>query len=69
MQNLPIGIQDFEKLRSNNYLYVDKTEHYYQLINQGSVFFLSRPRRFGKSLMVSTLAKIFEGRRDLFEGL
>ena len=69
MQKLPVGVQDFNKLRKDDYLYVDKTAHYYNLINGGTVYFLSRPRRFGKSLMVSTLAAIFEGQRDLFKGL
>lgn len=66
---LPIGIQDFEKLISEGYTYVDKTEIIYKLITQGAPYFLSRPRRFGKSLLVSTLHAIFSGRRDLFEGL
>ena len=69
MQELPIGIQSFEKLRSGNYLYVDKTRQILRLIEYGSVLFLSRPRRFGKSLLVSTLQALFEGRKDLFEGL
>ena len=69
MQELPIGIQSFEKLRSGNYLYVHKTRQILRLIEYGSVLFLSRPRRFGKSLLVSTLQALFEGRKDLFEGL
>jgi nicotinamide riboside kinase len=69
MQELPIGIQSFEKLRLGNYLYVDKTRQILRLIEYGSVLFLSRPRRFGKSLLVSTLQALFEGRKDLFEGL
>ena len=69
LKKLPIGIQDFEKLRSGNHIYVDKTWQIHRLITQGVAFFLSRPRRFGKSLLVSTLAAIFQGRRDLFEGL
>ena len=64
----PIGIQSFEKIRQNGYVYVDKTDLIYKLV-QGSVYFLSRPRRFGKSLLVDTLRCYFEGRRDLFEGL
>lgn len=64
----PIGIQSFEKLRKDGYVYVDKTDLVYKLAG-GSIFFLSRPRRFGKSLLVSTLQCYFEGRRDLFEGL
>ncbi len=66
---LPIGIQNFEELRTKDYLYIDKTEYYFRLIDQGKYYFLSRPRRFGKSLLISTLAAIFEGKRELFEGL
>ena len=69
MQNLPIGIQTFEKLRENDCLYVDKTDLIYDLVHSGSVYFLSRPRRFGKSLLISTLDSYFSGRKDLFEGL
>ena len=65
----PIGIQNFESLREDGYVYVDKTERIYQLVNSGKYYFLSRPRRFGKSLLVSTLKAYFEGKRDLFEGL
>ena len=68
-QNLPIGIQDFEKIRRDNYLYVDKTALVYKLVTTGSYYFLSRPRRFGKSLLLSTLHAYFEGKRELFEGL
>ena len=69
LQNLPIGIQNFEKIRNDGYLYVDKTEIVYRLATSGSYFFLSRPRRFGKSLLLSTLQAYFEGKRELFEGL
>ncbi|MDR2171913.1 MAG: AAA family ATPase, partial [Planctomycetaceae bacterium] len=69
MKKLPIGVQSFEILRSDNYLYVDKTEIIYQLISDGRVLFLSRPRRFGKSLLVSTMEAIFKGQKELFEGL
>ena len=70
LQYLPIGIQTFETLRENNYLYVDKTEYYHRLLTLGSRFtFFSRPRRFGKSLMLSTLKAIFEGKKALFKGL
>ena len=69
LQNLPIGIQNFEKIRNDGYLYVDKTEIVYRLATSGSYYFLSRPRRFGKSLLLSTLHAYFEGRRELFEGL
>lgn len=65
----PIGIQDFEKIITNAYLYVDKTELIYRLASQHNPFFLSRPRRFGKSLLISTLHELFSGRRDLFKGL
>ena len=65
----PIGIQDFEKIRQDGYLYIDKTEMIYQLAQTGSYYFLSRPRRFGKSLLVSTLKAYFEGKRELFRGL
>jgi Predicted AAA-ATPase/PD-(D/E)XK nuclease superfamily len=68
-KELPIGIQDFPSLIAENYLYVDKTEYYHRLITKGKYYFLSRPRRFGKSLLISTLKAIFEGKRDLFEGL
>ena len=63
----PVGIQSFEKLRKEGYLYVDKTQFIYKIITEGCPYFLSRPRRFGKSLLISTLAAIFEGRRELFE--
>jgi hypothetical protein len=69
MEKLPIGIQSFEKLRNNGCLYVDKTEHIYRMVTEGSVYFLSRPRRFGKSLLVSTLEALFGGKKKLFEGL
>lgn len=65
----PIGIQNFEKLRKDGYIYVDKTALIYQLVDSGSYYFLSRPRRFGKSLLMSTLEAYFEGKRELFEGL
>ena len=63
----PVGIQDFERIRTSGCVYVDKTELIYKMISEEGPYFLSRPRRFGKSLLVSTLAAIFEGRRDLFE--
>jgi hypothetical protein len=69
MRKLPIGIQSFSDLRSRDYLYVDKTQHIYNLINKGKIFFFSRPRRFGKSLLVSTLEALFKGEKELFEGL
>ena len=66
---LPIGIQGFESLVNDNYLYVDKTEAIYRLASSGRYYFLSRPRRFGKSLLLSTLKAYFEGKRELFGGL
>ena len=68
-RKLPIGIQDFEKIRNEGYIYVDKTEHIHNLVQSGAPFFLSRPRRFGKSLFLSTLKAYFEGKKELFEGL
>ena len=68
-RKLPIGIQDFESIRKDNYIYVDKTEYIYNLVNRGKPYFLSRPRRFGKSLFLSTLRAYFEGKKDLFTGL
>lgn len=65
----PIGIQNFEKLRKDGYFYVDKTALIYQLVKTGSYYFLSRPRRFGKSLLISTLQAYFEGKKELFVGL
>ncbi len=67
---LPIGIQDFETIRSGGFVYVDKTRYLYDLAKPGQGFyFLSRPRRFGKSLTISTLRSLFQGKKDLFEGL
>ena len=63
----PVGIQSFESIRMDGYVYVDKTPLIYKMITEGKPYFLSRPRRFGKSLLVSTLAAVFEGRRELFE--
>jgi hypothetical protein len=68
-RELPTGIQSFEVLRSGGYLYVDKTEIIYRLVSTDLPYFLSRPRRFGKSLLLSTFEAYFEGRKDLFEGL
>lgn len=65
----PVGIQNFEDLRSEGYLYVDKTALLYKLVKTGKYYFLSRPRRFGKSLTISTLEAYFSGKRTLFEGL
>ena len=63
----PVGIQSFESLRQDGYIYVDKTPLIYKMITEGKPYFLSRPRRFGKSLLCDTLAKVFEGRRELFD--
>ena len=69
LKKMPIGIQGFESLRKDGYAYVDKTRLMYQMIDTGRYYFLSRPRRFGKSLLVSTLKAYFEGKREVFEGL
>jgi hypothetical protein len=69
LKNLPLGISTLSKLLDNNCVYVDKTEYAYNLTSQSGAFFLSRPRRFGKSLFVDTLKEIFEGNQKLFEGL
>lgn len=68
-RKMPLGIQDFEEMRRGDYLYVDKTDIVWQLANGVKYNFLSRPRRFGKSLLCSTLKCYFEGRKELFEGL
>ena len=68
-RRFPIGIQSFEKLRQEDYLYVDKTFQMYKLIRMGNPYFLSRPRRFGKSLMLSTLEAYYLGKKELFKGL
>lgn len=65
----PIGIQNFEKIRKDGYFYIDKTALIYQMVKTGSYYFLSRPRRFGKSLLISTLEAYFLGKKELFEGL
>jgi hypothetical protein len=65
----PIGIQNFEKIRKDGFVYVDKTALIYQLVNEGPYYFLSRPRRFGKSLLLSTLEAYFSGKKELFEKL
>lgn len=66
---LPIGIQSFEEIRTEGYVYIDKTAHIFRLVTSGKYFFLSRPRRFGKSLLLSTLNALYEGRQTLFSGL
>ena len=65
----PIGIQNFESLRDDGYVYVDKTALIYKLVNEGRYYFLSRPRRFGKSLLISTLEAYLSGKKELFDGL
>ena len=65
----PIGIQNFEKLRKGGFVYVDKTALIHRLVSTSGYYFFGRPRRFGKSLMISTLESYFEGRKDLFHGL
>ena len=69
LRKLPIGIQTFEKLRKGDYLYVDKTELVWKIAYTSTPYFLSRPRRFGKSLLLSTFEAYFEGKKELFEGL
>ena len=69
MMKYPIGVQSFEKIREDGFAYVDKTDLIYRLAHEGNIYFLSRPRRFGKSLLVSTLKNYFLGRKELFEGL
>ena len=65
----PVGIQSFDRIRTDNFYYVDKTALIYQLVTTGNIYFLSRPRRFGKSLLVSTLKNYFLGKKELFQGL
>ncbi|MDR1546616.1 MAG: AAA family ATPase, partial [Deltaproteobacteria bacterium] len=69
MKQIPTGIDDFEEIHDSNYLYADKTELIYHLVKEKKPYFLSRPRRFGKSLLVSTLEAVLQGRRELFKGL
>ena len=69
MTKYPIGLQDFKGLREDGYVYVDKTAYVYQLAQSGKYYFLSRPRRFGKSLLISTLDAYFKGQKELFKGL
>ena len=69
MKKLPIGISVFSTIREENYLYIDKTQHAYNLIENYKYTFLSRPRRFGKSLFLDMLQELFEGNKRLFEGL
>jgi hypothetical protein len=68
-RNLPLGYADFKSIRADNCVFADKTRIIHELITKKTPYFLSRPRRFGKTLLVSVLKAIFEGRKDLFEGL
>ena len=68
-RKLPIGVQSFKDLREKEFLYVDKTEYVFRLASASKVYFLSRPRRFGKSLFLSTLEAYFLGQKELFKGL
>ena len=68
-RKLPIGIQTFREIREGDYYYVDKTAYAWRMVNEGSHYFLSRPRRFGKSLFLNTLKELFEGNEGLFQGL
>ncbi|MDY5492505.1 MAG: AAA family ATPase, partial [Prevotella sp.] len=65
----PVGIQDFKSIINGGYVYVDKTALIHKLLDEGKIYFLSRPRRFGKSLLVSTLEYYFKGEKELFQGL
>ena len=69
LQRLPVGDSSYESIRANECVYVDKTRHLFQMADEGKYYFMSRPRRFGKSLTVSTLRCLFQGKKDLFEGL
>ncbi|GIV43452.1 MAG: hypothetical protein KatS3mg035_0575 [Bacteroidia bacterium] len=68
-KSLPIGINTFETIIKEKFIYVDKTQYVYELISKTSRYFLSRPRRFGKSLLVDTLKSVFEAKKELFQGL
>ncbi|MCP4113147.1 MAG: AAA family ATPase, partial [Desulfobacteraceae bacterium] len=69
LKRLPVGDSSFESIRANDCVYVDKTRHLFQMADEGKFYFMSRPRRFGKSLTVSTLRCMFQGKKELFEGL
>jgi len=69
IRKYPIGLQSFRKIREDGYLYIDKTETIHRLVTTGNYYFLSRPRRFGKSLLIDTVEELFKGRQDLFDGL
>ena len=65
---LPVGIQSFESLRNEGYVYIDKTPLVWRMVDEGKYYFLSRPRRFGKSLLMSTIQAFFEGKKQYFDG-
>ena len=69
MKRLPLGLQNFREIKEGNYVYIDKTRFVYDLLNNDKYYFLSRPRRFGKSLLLDTIAEVFSGDKELFEGL
>ena len=69
MKKLPLGMQGFKEIKEDGYLYIDKTQYVYNLLNEAKYYFLSRPRRFGKSLLLDTIAEVFNGERELFSGL
>ncbi|KZX12260.1 AAA family ATPase [Methanobrevibacter curvatus] len=69
MKDLPIGLETFSTLIENDYVYIDKTKYIYKMARPGKRIFLSRPRRFGKSLLVSTIEELYRGNKKLFEGL
>jgi hypothetical protein len=69
MKKLPLGRQNFEDIIKEDLLYVDKTDRVYNIITKGSLYFLARPRRFGKSLLISTFRHLFEGKKELFKDL
>ena len=69
LKKLPVGLQSFRKIIEGDYVYVDKTQYIYDLINSAGYYFLSRPRRFGKSLLLDTIGEIFNGEKELFKGL
>jgi len=65
MESLPTGMQDFKEIIENNYIYVDKTEYIHKIARTGKFYFLSRPRRFGKSLLVNTIEELFKGNKKI----
>ncbi|MCL1808458.1 MAG: AAA family ATPase [Clostridiales bacterium] len=69
MKKLPLGMQSFREIIEGDYVYVDKTQYIYNLVNDAKYCFLSRPRRFGKSLLLDTIGEVFSGDRELFKGL